>query len=67
MDLGFPNKNHYSPFDQIVSTDSGYSLSSADLLAIPVNMQVDVIAAQNRILFADAVISSWSDCYDIIH
>jgi hypothetical protein len=30
-------------------------------------MQVDVIAAQIRILFAEAVISSWLDCYDINH
>jgi hypothetical protein len=67
MDPGFSNKNHYSPFDQIVSADGGYSLSSAALLAIPVNMQVDVIAAQIRILFAEAVISSWLDCYNTNH
>jgi hypothetical protein len=67
MDPGFSNKNYYSPFDQIVSADDGYSLSSAALLAIPVNMQVDVIAAQIRILFAEAIISSRLDCYDINH
>jgi hypothetical protein len=65
MDPGFSNKNRYSPFDQIVSADGGYILSFAALLAIPVNMQVDVIAAQIRTLFAEAVISSWLDCYDI--
>jgi hypothetical protein len=30
-------------------------------------MQVDVIAAQIRILFAEAIISSWLDRYDINH
>jgi hypothetical protein len=30
-------------------------------------MQVDVIAAQIRILFVHAVISSWLYCYDINH
>lgn len=67
MDPGFSNKNRYSPFDQIVSADGGYILSFAALLAIPVNMQVDMITAQIRILFAEAIISSWLDCYVINH
>ena len=67
MDPGISNQNHYSPFDQIVSADGGYNLSFAALLVIPVNMQVDVIAARTRILFGEAVISSWLDCYDIKH
>jgi hypothetical protein len=50
MDPGFSNKNRYSPFDQIVSAVGGYSLSFAALPAIPVYMQMDVIAAQIRIL-----------------
>ena len=67
MDPGFSNKNRYSPFDQIVSAVGGYSLSFAALPAIPVYMQMDVIAAQIRILFEEAVISSRLDCYNINH
>lgn len=61
------NRHHHNRFDQTVSAaaDGGYSLSFAALLVIPLQMGVDVIAAQIRILFAEAVISSWLDCYDI--
>jgi hypothetical protein len=63
-----PDKEHSSPFDQIVSTANGeYTLSFATLLTVPVHMVDDVIASCIRILFAEAVISSWLDCYDVNH